>query len=308
MLNHSSHDSHSGETLEVTISLHVHEEGGLLQAPRPNCQNSLTSAENEAVCNITQRPCPFRAMATSTERLECPMCSFTVPSIDDYVLQLHFEQVHTTDSPFRIVEDDPEPLPPTPSAPSYSTLSKHVLREEAASDSGEEENSVLCPEPDCCELIPLAEFNDHLDYHSAETLSFDEATGKYHSHQPASIANMHVETAAMGRRPAGPTKQSFVEQHSTTSMPDALKRNQDITRKLKKQYKHEKSDSAGSEKSTLSRSIHSFNPFTKNDKQVVPPKSNCRLGVSTLFTLFLSVLPSSALLHLSMVFPYADRF
>ena len=54
------------------------------------------------------------------DTLHCPMCEFAVPQSDDYVLQLHFEQIHTEDSPFRI-EDDPEPLPPRrpPLAPGY---------------------------------------------------------------------------------------------------------------------------------------------------------------------------------------------
>jgi hypothetical protein len=34
-------------------------------------------------------------MAGEAGLLECPMCDFTVLPVDDYILQLHFEQVHT---------------------------------------------------------------------------------------------------------------------------------------------------------------------------------------------------------------------
>jgi hypothetical protein len=116
-------------------------------------------------------------MAMTTERLECPLCDFTVLPSDDYVLRLHFEQLHTTDSPF-IIQDDPEPLPPPlPARPSSTRSDKHTDRTTPAPD--EIENSVYCPASDCGELVSLVDFNDHLDYHAAESLSFDEATGEY---------------------------------------------------------------------------------------------------------------------------------
>jgi hypothetical protein len=112
-------------------------------------------------------------MASKMELLECPMCDFTIPPKDhgDYVLLLHFEQVHTTDSPF-VVEDDPEPLPPSiPLSP--SSKRKHAV-DTPSDDSEEDEGTVVCHEPDCGEVVSLPDFNDHLDYHTAETLSFDE--------------------------------------------------------------------------------------------------------------------------------------
>jgi len=122
-------------------------------------------------------------MATTTERLECPLCVFTVLPSDDYVLQLHFEQLHTKDSPF-IIEDDPEPLPPPLPARPSSQSTANTERDTPAAD--EIDNSVFCPAPDCGELIPLIDFNDHLDYHAAESLSFDETTGEYVGPQAAS--------------------------------------------------------------------------------------------------------------------------
>ena len=104
------------------------------------------------------------------------MCDFTISrkGHGDYMLQLHFEQVHTMDSPF-MIEDDPEPLPPSmPLSP--SSKRRHAVDAPSSDDSEEEESTVLCPEPKCGEVVSLSDFNDHLDYHTAETLSFDEAS------------------------------------------------------------------------------------------------------------------------------------
>ncbi|KAF2868407.1 peptidase family C78-domain-containing protein [Massariosphaeria phaeospora] len=236
-------------------------------------------------------------MAT-TALLECPICDFTVLPDSEYVLQLHFEQVHTTDSPFRIEGEEvlPPPLPPRPSPsitqlnddsaasseeeedtvlpplpPRPSSKSKQPKHDGDTPSSREDQGTVLCPELNCGELVLLTDFNDHLDYHSAETLSFDESTGKYHSHQPA---NMPGATAD----PKGSSKPSFLERKSSPGLPDASHRNEDANRKLKKKAHRGRGDSMSSEKSTLSRSILSFNPFAKANKMVKPPPGSVRLG------------------------------
>jgi hypothetical protein len=206
-------------------------------------------------------------MAGDTGLLECPMCDFNVLQTDDYVLQLHFEQVHTTDSPFRIEGDDASPPPSAPLRP--SSKRKHAGDTPSAD---EEESTVTCPEPDCGELVLLTDFNDHLDYHAAETLSFDEATGKYHSH--------HSSATMQGLA----TYHSQAEYSSSTDLPDASKRSDGHARghKSKKHGHRHRSNTNSSEKSTLSRSILSFNPFVKFDKSVKPPNKSARLGVSDL--------------------------
>ncbi|KAF2474381.1 DUF1671-domain-containing protein [Lindgomyces ingoldianus] len=208
----------------------------------------------------------------NTELLDCPLCAFSVLQSDNYVLQLHFEQVHTSDSPFQI-QNDPEPLPPALPARPSSNQPKHVGSDTPSED--EDENSVLCPEPDCGELVLLTDFNDHLDLHAAETLSFDEATGTYHHHKRPSSDNMQALTHS--NHHTGASKQSFLEQNFNTALPDALRRNDDSGRKLKKKIRG-RGDSSGSEKSTLARSILSFNPFAKQSKIVKPPPSSIRLG------------------------------
>ncbi|KAF1851065.1 DUF1671-domain-containing protein [Cucurbitaria berberidis CBS 394.84] len=212
-------------------------------------------------------------MASNMELLECPMCDFTVLPSDDYVLQLHFEQAHTTDSPF-VVDDDPESQPPV-LPPRPSSKRKHVGD---TPSSDEEDNTVVCPEPGCSELVLLSDFNDHLDYHAAETLSFDETTGKYRSHH--SSATMQSLVAAQNPH-AGPSK-SLLEHTFSTDMPDTLKKNEGHGRKIKKHAHRNRSDTNSSEKSTLSRSILSFNPFAKLDKTVKPPNKSARLGKSEL--------------------------
>jgi hypothetical protein len=204
-------------------------------------------------------------MAGETTLLECPMCDFTVLPTDDYVLQLHFEQNHTTDSPFKIEDDTDPPLP----APSR----KHV-RDTPSDNSEGEEDTVACSEPNCGEVVLLTDFNDHLDFHAAESLSFDETTKKYHSHH--SSATMHGHTASYPH--AGYTESSYADSSST----EALKEHGGRRHRSKKHSHRARSNTTSSEKSTLSRSILAFNPFTKLDKSVKPPNKSARLGVSPL--------------------------
>jgi hypothetical protein len=210
------------------------------------------------------------SIATSADMalLECPMCDFTVLPTDDYILQLHFEQAHTTDSPF-VIHDDPEPLPSSFS-PEASSSHKHVR---GATSSDEEDDTVICPEPDCGEVVLLIDLNDHLDYHAAESLSFDEITGQYHSHHSSS--NMQRSSAA-GKSSRCASTTSYAHSESGTTSSHAHK---------KKTPHRNRRGTDSSEKSTLSRSIASFNPFAKPEKSAKPPSKSARLGVRMPFPL-----------------------
>ncbi|KAI4639080.1 hypothetical protein J4E93_009570 [Alternaria ventricosa] len=216
-------------------------------------------------------------MTSKMELLECPMCNFTVLQKDDYILQLHFEQVHTANSPF-VIEDDPEPLPP--SLPLRPSSLRHDTEDTPSSDDSEEEESTtVCPDPNCGELVPLSDFNDHLEYHNAETLSFDETTGKYHSHH--SSATMQGSTSSR-RSHASQSRITTSERSFSTDLSDALKRTDAHGRKSKKHPHRHRRDTDESEKSTIGRSILGFNPFAKPDKSVKPPIKSARLGKSEL--------------------------
>jgi hypothetical protein len=208
-------------------------------------------------------------MACETALLECPMCDFTVLPTDDYILQLHFEQMHTTDSPFRI-EDDTESPPPALPPPRPDSKRKSVAD---TPSSDEEENTVTCPEPDCGEAVLLTDFNDHLDFHAAESLSFDETTGKYHSHHSSAT----MQGLATHRPQRGYTQDEYT---STIDLPETLKKHESHGHKLKKRSHRNRSNTNSSEKSTLSRSIVTFNPFAKMDKTIKPPSKSARLGAS----------------------------
>ncbi|KAI4699378.1 hypothetical protein J4E81_004402 [Alternaria sp. BMP 2799] len=216
-------------------------------------------------------------MTSKMELLECPMCDFTVLQKDDYILQLHFEQVHTENSPF-VIEDDPEPLPP--SLPLRPSSLRHDTEDTPSSDDSEEEESTtVCPDPNCGEVVPLSDFNDHLEYHNAETLSFDETTGKYHSHH--SSATMQGSTSSR-RSHASQARTTTSERSFSTDLSDALKRTDAHGRKSKKHPHRHRRDTDESEKSTIGRSILGFNPFAKPDKSVKPPIKSARLGKSEL--------------------------
>ncbi|OAL51255.1 DUF1671-domain-containing protein [Pyrenochaeta sp. DS3sAY3a] len=210
-------------------------------------------------------------MAGNPALLDCPLCDFTVLPSDVYILRLHFEQVHTTDSPF-IVEDDPDVQPPAlPPRPSSAQT--------PVPSSDEDDNTVECPEPDCGETVLLSDYNDHLDYHSAETLSFDETTGKYHSHPSA--ATMQGLADAL-YSPKGHTDAPLLDNDSGTDISSAKKKGEGRRRKVRRRTHRERSNTDSSEKSTLARSILSFNPFTKLDKVIKPPSNSARLGKSEL--------------------------
>ncbi|KAH3906949.1 hypothetical protein HBI56_113240 [Parastagonospora nodorum] len=209
-------------------------------------------------------------MAGETELLECPMCAFTVLHTDDYILQLHFEQVHTTDSPFKI---DGDVEPPLPTAPKRKHA--HADTPDTTSSDDDEGDMVTCPEPECGEVVSLADFNDHLDFHAAESLSYNGTTGKYHPHYSSAA----MQTLAAHQPHESFTKNTFSEYHFTTDLPDALKKADGHG----KNHGHRKrSNTSSSEKSTLSRSILTFNPFTKAEKSIKPPNKSARLGKSEL--------------------------
>lgn len=206
-------------------------------------------------------------MAGKMELLDCPLCDFTVLPTDDYVLQLHFEQVHTEDSPF-VIKDDPEPLP----SPLGSSFKRKHVQDTTSSD--DEENTVGCPEPDCGEEVLLDDFNHHLELHAAESLSFDETTGKYHSHHSSS--NMHKSTATHHSHRRSPKAVTTDHRYDTESLDGSAKSD----RHGKRKHHRDRRGTDSSEKSTLARSIMSFNPFAKPDKSVKPPNKSARLGVS----------------------------
>jgi hypothetical protein len=129
---------------------------------------------------------------------------------------------------------------------------------------------VLCPEPDCGETVLLSDLNEHLDLHATEKLSFDpdaEAVTEY-PHQPTKMQSLATEDTNLP---------SFLEHNFNTDLPDALRTHDQHQHKLKRKSK-KRVDSLSSEKSTLTRSILSFNPFARQNKAVKPPTSTVRLG------------------------------
>ncbi|KAF2999216.1 hypothetical protein E8E13_001127 [Curvularia kusanoi] len=208
-------------------------------------------------------------MASDIELLDCPLCDFAVLPADEYALQLHFEQEHTEDSPF-VIKDDPD----RPSSFASSSNCKHA---QDTTSSDDDEKTVACPEPDCGELILLGDLNDHLDLHAAESLSFDETARKYRSHHSSS--NMQKSAATRHSHKRSTKFASSDYRHDTESLDDS--KSSISNGKLKKRHRRERRGTDSSEKSTLARSILTFNPF-KSDNPVKPPKKSARLGKSEL--------------------------
>jgi subtilase family serine protease len=150
--------------------------------------------------------------------------------------------------------------------------------DEATPSYAKGENTVLCPEPDCAEVILLSDFNDHLDLHTAATLSFDETTGKYHSQRPTDIdIDMRASNSTTNNMTMATLNEpSLLGKNFNAALPPGARRHEDDARKLKKKYRG-RGNSTGSEKSTLARSIAAFNPFSR--KPVKAPNSTVRLGV-----------------------------
>lgn len=276
MLSHGRHDSSSASSQQQKRHAHVVTISLEIDTSRPPNVTDHKTATPITTPHQHQNVKPAD-MAGEAELLECPMCDFTVLPTHDYILQLHFEQVHITDSPFKI-DDDVEP--PLPTAPKRKHA--HDTPDTTSSDD-DEGDMVTCPEPECGEVVPLADFNDHLDFHAAESLSYDESTGKYRPHY--SSATMQSLAAPQSHEPF--TKNTFSDYHFTTDLPDALKK-ADVHGK--KHGHRKRSNTSSSEKSTLSRSISTFNPFTKADKSIKPPNKSARLGVSCSATRALQML------------------
>jgi hypothetical protein len=103
---------------------------------------------------------------------KCPMCSFCVSHGDEYYLQLHFEQEHTDDSPFKITDDQ------------YGT-EQSAAEANAPADADFDNDYVQCPEAECGEDILIEDFNDHMDLHAAEKVTLDTA----HPSSSSSVAS-----------------------------------------------------------------------------------------------------------------------
>ncbi|KAL5119049.1 hypothetical protein ACEQ8H_002973 [Pleosporales sp. CAS-2024a] len=211
-------------------------------------------------------------MAGDHGLLECPLCDFAVLPADDYVLLLHFEQLHTPDSPFRI-DHDAEPPLPTAHAPTR----KHAQDAPDTPSADDQHDPVACPEPDCGEVVALSDLNHHLDFHNAESLSYDDTTRTYHSHSSTAMPGLAAHYPH-----SSPTKHAASGHVASPHVPDALGRHHHHGNKLKKHGPRKRSNTSSSEKTTLSRSILVFDPFTKLDKAVKPPTKSARLGKSEL--------------------------
>ena len=193
-------------------------------------------------------------MAPKSTLLTCPMCPFAVPPTDTYVLELHFEQEHTPDSPFRII-DDPEALSlPAVFEPSESSKPGDVTSDE------DDDNYVLCPRPDCGEDVLLADLNDHLNFHAAESLTVDDEADTGHP----KMQTLTEESTS-----------SFLQENFTSEVPDAPRHTH------RKKIKRKRGSSSASEKSILSRSILNFIPFSAKFAANITkqPASSVRLGV-----------------------------
>jgi hypothetical protein len=122
----------------------------------------------------------------------------------------------------------------------------------------------------------LDDFNDHLDLHAAETLSFDDTARKYHSHHSSTSMQKSAATHHSHKRSSKAVSSDY--RHDTESL-DGSKISSNNGR-TKKRHRRERRGTSSSEKSTLSRSILTFNPF-KHDKLVKPPNKSARLGVGS---------------------------
>lgn len=220
------------------------------------------------------------------KRLECPLCDFTIPEKDHYFLQLHFEQVHTTDSPF-IIKDDPEPLsPPLPYRPAPKSSSEEdspssdgTYDSEESEEDSEEEGTVSSSSSECDELAFSSDSDDHIE-HDAEILSPDKSTTKYHSQSSSAAMNTASSTHRLHRH----RDKSTSLEHNVKA--DALVASEKVDKprhKARKRHQRRRRDTNDSIKTTIGRSIVNFNPFSKPGKKAKLPTKSARLGVSPLF-------------------------
>lgn len=235
-------------------------------------------------CGIHYNPDTTCIATSNMKRLECPLCDFTVLEKDHYFLQLHFEQAHTTDSPF-IIQDDPEPLPPSlphRPAPTRSNEEDPPSSDDTddSEDSEEEEGTISSSRSDSSQLISSSDCEDHIEHHNAENLSFDKSTTKYHSQSSSAAMNTSSSTHRSHRHHA---RSISVEHNAKADALAALEETDKPRHKPRKHRQRRRRNTNDSEKTTISRSIANFNPFSKPGKKAKPPTKSARLGVSPLF-------------------------
>lgn len=98
-------------------------------------------------------------METDTA-LVCPFCEFT--DNDSYIIMLHVETLHSEgDSPFLVKDSE-----------SHEPDSEGRLR---SNPKDVEEEYVECHVEGCGETLLLSEIVEHLDMHSTETMTLDDA-------------------------------------------------------------------------------------------------------------------------------------
>lgn len=214
------------------------------------------------------------------KRLECPLCDFTILERDHYFLQLHFEQAHTTDSPF-VIQDDPEPLPPSlphRPAPTRSNEDSPSSDDDYDSEDSQEEGTVSSSSPDSDELVSSSDCDDHTEPHDTETVSFDKSTGKYHSQSSSTAMNTSSPTHRLQKHHA---RSMSAEPNSKSDAFAAALEKADTPRHKPRHRRHRRRRNTNdSETTTISRSIVSFNPFAKQGRKAKPPTKSARLGVS----------------------------
>jgi len=170
-----------------------------------------------------------------------------------YAVMLHFEEAHTEDSPFVTANSEAAAVTPE-KEPTKTTMA-------TATVLNEEDEWVQCPEEDCGEMLSLVEFNDHLDLHASEKLSFDDTALRV-------IDEYSVgRSSSMGRHHTS---------HNNNNNDDGF--SMDISPALRRNH----GDLPLSAKSVLSRSVlDGFGDWIKAPFAPRQPKQHAyRLGVS----------------------------
>jgi hypothetical protein len=138
-----------------------------------------------------------------------------------------------------------------------------------ASDS-DEDNTMLCPEPDCGETILLIELNEHLDLHTAEKLPLEEDPSYTKYHQRHHSGSMKRQSSSVYSSPSFAEQQTF-----NAETPNAQPQHEQRSRRRRR------ANSNTSVKTSITRSILAFNPFARSNKKICPPRGENRLGVSS---------------------------
>lgn len=193
------------------------------------------------------------------------------------MLMLHVEERHTDDSPF-VVREGPEAAAQLTPSPGRHDTSSYPQKAPAENDVDDNE-WMLCPNPECGEQVQIEDLNEHLDLHYAEGI----LESQQHQATAHSISASPYATSQSSKRTNGKMREntpSIASEHSF-SAADSSFSSPGRTDGGSRRHHRKSRPRSNSDKSTITRTIRDV-LIPDGGKKLKSKKSgsrSARLGV-----------------------------